>query len=59
MKFQSYQLNFLPELKIYIEILSIQSVNDFSICPNMVKLQSLLIMLACSNADLNLVVVNE
>ena len=53
MKFQSYQLNFLPELKIYIGILSVQSVNDFSICPNMVKLQSLLIMLACSNADLN------
>ena len=58
MKFQSYQLNFLPELKIYIGILSIQSVNDFSICSNMVKLQSLLIMLACINADLNLVVVN-
>ena len=58
MKFQSCQLNFLPELKIYIGILSIQSVNDFSICSNMVKLQSLLIMLACSNADLNLVVVN-
>lgn len=58
MKFQSYQLNFLPELKIYIGILSIQCVNDFSICPNTVKLQSLLIMLACSNADLNLVVVN-
>ena len=58
MKFQSCQLNFLPELKIYIGILSIQSVNDFSICPNMVKMQSFLIMLACSNADLNLVVVN-
>ena len=58
MKFQSCQLNFLPELKIYIGISSIQSGNDFSISPNMVKLQSLLIMLACSNADLNLVVVN-
>ena len=58
MKFQSCQLNFIPELKIYIGILSIQSVNDFSICPNKVKLQSLLIMLACRNADLNLVGVN-
>ena len=58
MKFQSCQLNFLPELKIYIGILSIQSVNDFSICPNMVKLQSLLITLACSNEDMNLVEVN-
>ena len=58
MKFQSCQLNFLPELKIYIGILSIQSVNDFSICPNTVKLQSFLIMLACSNEDMNLVEVN-